>query len=37
MFGLQGDTLINGVVADDATRTSAEEIEAYLATLMPSL
>jgi len=37
LFGLQGDTLINGVVAGDATRTTAEEIEAYLATLMPAL
>ena len=37
LFGLQGDTLINGVVAGDATRKTAEEIEAYLATLMPAL
>ena len=37
LFGLQGETLINGVVADDATRTSAEEIEAHLGTLMPAL
>ncbi|MDG1749979.1 MAG: M12 family metallo-peptidase [Porticoccaceae bacterium] len=37
LFGLQGDTLINGVVADDATRTTSEEIEAHLETLMPSL
>ncbi|MDA9583745.1 hypothetical protein N9R70_04790, partial [Porticoccaceae bacterium] len=37
LFGLQGDTLINGVVADDATRTTAEEIEAHLDTLMPAL
>ena len=37
LFGLQGDTLINGVVADDATRTSAEEIEAHLEILMPVL
>ena len=36
-FGLTGDSLIVGVVAEDATRNSAEEIEAYLATLMPSL
>jgi hypothetical protein len=36
-FGLTGDSLIGGVVAEDATRTTAEEIEAYLATLMPSL
>ena len=37
LFGLEGDTLINGVVADDATRTTAEEIEAHLETLMPVL
>jgi hypothetical protein len=37
LFGLQGDTLINGVVASDATRTTAEEIEAHLETLMPAL
>jgi predicted outer membrane repeat protein len=36
-FGLTGDSLISGVVAEDATRTTAEEIEAYLATLMPAL
>jgi hypothetical protein len=37
LFGLQGDTLINGVVAGDATRTTADEIEAHLETLMPAL
>ena len=37
VFGLRGDQLINGVVAEDATRTTAEEIEAYLASLMPSI
>ena len=37
LFGLQGDTLIDGVVAGDATRTTAEEIEAHLETLMPGL
>ena len=37
LFGLQGDTLINGVVAVDATRKTAEEIEAHLETLMPEL
>jgi hypothetical protein len=37
VFGLRGDVLIGGVVADDATRKTAEEIEAYLATLIPSL
>jgi hypothetical protein len=37
LFGLEGDTLINGVMAGDATRTSAEEIEAHLETLVPVL
>ena len=36
LFGLQGDTLINGVVAGDAARTTAEEIEAHLETLIPT-
>ena len=37
LFGLGGDTLINGAVAVDATRDTAEEIEAHLEALMPSL
>ncbi len=37
LFGLQGDTLINGVVAGDATRKTAADIEAHLETLMPAL
>ena len=37
LFGLEGDTLINEVVASDATRTSAADIEAHLETLMPAL
>ena len=37
LFGLQRYTLINGFVAGDATRTTAEEIEAHLETLMPGL
>ncbi|MBT7964214.1 MAG: hypothetical protein HN552_06105 [Porticoccaceae bacterium] len=37
LFGLEGATLINGVMAGDAARTTAEEIEAHLETLMPSL
>ena len=36
IFGFSGDALINGVVADNATRTSAAEIEAHLESLMPS-
>jgi len=37
LFGLEGETLIAGVVASDATRTSAEDIEAHLEKLMPVL
>ena len=37
LFGLEGDTLINGVIAQDATRTSSADIEAHLRSLMPSL
>ena len=37
VFGLRGDVLIGGVVATDATRASAEDIEAYLGALIPTL
>ncbi|MDC0172196.1 M12 family metallo-peptidase [Gammaproteobacteria bacterium] len=37
LFGLEGETLIAGVVASDATRVTALEIEAHLKTLMPVL
>ena len=37
LFGLEGDTLIAGVVAPDATRTTAVDIEAHLKPLMPAL
>jgi hypothetical protein len=37
LFGLEGDTLISGVVAEDATRKTAADIEAHLETLMPAL
>jgi hypothetical protein len=37
LFGLEGDILIKGVVASDATRTSSEDIEAHLEKLVPSL
>ena len=37
LFGLEGDTLIQGVVGDGATRKTAEEIEAHLETLMPAI
>ena len=36
VFGFSGESLIDGVVADNATRTSAAEIEAHLESLMPS-
>jgi hypothetical protein len=38
LFGLEGDALITGVVvASDATRTTATDIEAHLKGLMPAL
>jgi hypothetical protein len=37
IFGLRGSVLITGVVAQDATRTSEEDIEAHLEVLIPSL
>jgi len=37
LFGLEGDTLIADVVAADATRTTAADIEAHLKILMPAL
>jgi len=37
LFGLQGATLIADVVATDATRTTAADIEAYLAKMAPNI
>ena len=37
LFGIRGTTLINGVIATDATRTTASEIESYLAKMTPNL
>ena len=37
VFGLRGSALIAGVVAQDATRASAEDIETYLGALIPTL
>ena len=34
LFGLTGDVLIEGVVASDATRIEASDIESYLESLM---
>lgn len=36
LFGLRGEALISDVVAADATRNSAGQIEAHLASLTPS-
>ena len=36
LFGLEGDILIAGVVAQNATRVTAAEIEAHLAGLTPT-
>jgi hypothetical protein len=36
LFGLEGDTLIAGVLAQDATRTTAIEIQTHLAGLTPT-
>jgi len=37
LFGREGNTLVAGVVAADATRTTAVDIEAHLKTLMLAL
>lgn len=37
LFGLRGELLINGVIASDATMTSAEEIVTEIENLMPAL
>ena len=37
LFGLEGDALIKGVIAADATITSAADVEACFDTLMPAL
>lgn len=34
-FGLRGDNLISGSIANDATRTSASEIEAHIQSYLP--
>ena len=34
-FGLRGDNLRNGVIADGAARTDADDIESYLKSLVP--
>ena len=37
LFGLRGDVLINGVIASDATVTSADGVGAKMENLMPAL
>jgi hypothetical protein len=37
LFGLRGDVLINGVIASDATITSADGVSAKMESLMPAL
>jgi hypothetical protein len=37
LFGLRGDVLINGVIASDATVTSADGVSAKMESLMPAL
>jgi hypothetical protein len=34
-FGLRGDNLVDGAIASDSTRTTAEDIEAYIESYMP--
>jgi hypothetical protein len=37
LFGLRGDVLIADVIAPNASRSTAAEIEAYLQALIPEL
>jgi hypothetical protein len=34
-FGLRGQSLIDGVISEDAMRNNASDIEAYIETLLP--
>ncbi len=34
LFGIRGDTLIEGSVADDCTRCSADEVETYITSIL---
>ena len=36
LFNLRGDNLVNGAVAENAMRTEAADVEAYIQSLMPS-
>jgi hypothetical protein len=37
LFGLEGEALIAGVIAENATRVTAAEIEIYLEILAPEI
>ena len=37
LFGLEGDALIAGVIAENATRVTAADIEIHLETLTPEI
>jgi hypothetical protein len=37
LFGLEGESLINGIISTHATRTSVQEIEQHLDKYMPSM
>ena len=37
LFGLRGASLIDNVIAIDAMRTDADDVEAYIESLMPEL
>ena len=36
LFDLRGDSLVNSAIAADASRVSAVDIEAYIASLIPN-
>ena len=37
VFGFTGDALTDGAIGEGATRTSSEDIEAYLESVIPEL
>jgi len=37
LFGLEGNDLIDGVLTNNSTRTTAHQIKAHLDTIAPSL
>ena len=34
LFGFDGDALVQGVIAESATRTTSQEIKAYIASMV---